>query len=109
MLLKLLQNSYLAIATNKGFYIYGVDPFLLRYSYGPDLFIEGEPINIVEMLYVTSTVAVVGVNEKGLFSPKRVTFWDTNEESISVGLSFMSDVLEVRLNQSRLFWEKKAR
>ncbi len=27
-------NSYLAVGTNDGFRIFGVDPFELRYSYG---------------------------------------------------------------------------
>jgi len=54
------------------------------------------------MLYVSSTVAVVGVHEKGIFSPKRVTFWETNENTVGAELSFMCPVKAIRMNQTRM-------
>ncbi len=99
--------SYFAVGTTRGFDIFGVDPIELRYSYGFSPFIspllEGEPVAIVEMLYVASTVAVVGMKERGIFSPRRVTFWDTNTNSVTAGLSLMSRVLGLRMSQNRFF------
>ena len=62
--------------------------------------IEGDSVGIVEMLYVSSTVAIVGTKDKGIFSPKRVTFWDTNGNTVGAELSFMGPVKAVQMNQT---------
>lgn len=86
-----------------GFSIYGVDPLELRYCYGTHLItLEGDPVGIVEMLYISSTVVVVGAKDKGTFSPKRVTFWNTNEDIVGAELSFMSPIKCIKLNHTRL-------
>ena len=54
------------------------------------------------MLYLSNILAVVGTKEKGVFSNKRITFWDTNKDVASVDLSLMSNVLAIRLNKTRL-------
>ena len=54
------------------------------------------------MLYLSNILAVVGIKEKGVFSNKRITFWDTNKDVASAELSLMSQVLAIRLNKSRL-------
>eukprot|EP00826_Nyctotherus_ovalis_P063964 TRINITY_DN9377_c0_g1_i10.p3 TRINITY_DN9377_c0_g1~~TRINITY_DN9377_c0_g1_i10.p3 ORF type:complete len:163 (-),score=43.95 TRINITY_DN9377_c0_g1_i10:526-1014(-) len=64
--------------------------------------IEGDPVGMVEMLYVSSTVVVVGAKNKGLFSPKRITFWNTNEELVGAELSFMHPIKSIQLNHTRV-------
>ncbi len=54
------------------------------------------------MLYVSSTVAIVGTKDKGIFSPKRVTFWDTNNNHVGTELSFMNPVTAIYMNQARM-------
>ena len=56
---------------------------------------------IVEMLYLSSTVAVVGFNDKGLFSTRRLTFWNTDNDIASYEATFATKVLTVRMNQLR--------
>ena len=63
--------------------------------------IEEEPVGIIEMLYVSSVVAVVGVQEKGIFSSRRITFWDTNKNSVCSELTFMTNVIAIYMNQTR--------
>jgi autophagy-related protein 18 len=64
--------------------------------------LEGDPVGIVEMLYVSSTVVVVGAKDRGTFSPKHVTFWNTNEDIIGAELSFISPIKRIQLNHTRL-------
>lgn len=56
------------------------------------------------MLYVSSTLAIVGQSEKGSFSNRRVTFWNTEEDMSEVELSYSSQVMALRMNSTRYFY-----
>ncbi len=58
-------------------------------------------MKIVEMLYTTNIIAVVGKNERMLFTPRRLTIWDTNASSSYLEMSFPSPIIAVRLNKHR--------
>ena len=61
--------------------------------------IDCDPIGIVEMLYNTNVVAVVGKNEKGEFSQCRLSIWDTVSESIKTGFTYSSPIEFVKMNK----------
>ena len=54
------------------------------------------------MLYVSSTVVVVGAKDRGILSTKRVTFWDTNDDTVKAEVSFMNPIRTIGLNQKRM-------
>ena len=66
------------------------------------MIVEGDPVGIVEMLYVSSTVVVVGTKDRGTFSSKRITFWNTNEDIIGAELSFTNPIKRIQLNHTRI-------
>ena len=64
--------------------------------------IEGAAVSIVEMLYSTNIMAVVGMNERAIFTPRRLTVWDTNSQTSRVDFSFNSPITYVKMNKQRL-------
>jgi autophagy-related protein 18 len=63
----------ISIGTKSGFKIFSLDPFQLLYENSCG------PINIVEMLYTTNLILLVGLTEMGDLSPKKVTIWSTSK------------------------------
>ncbi len=57
---------------------------------------------IVEMLFHTSLVSLVGAGEQASFSPRRLRLWNTKTETEICDLNFVHTVVNVRLNRSRL-------
>ena len=63
--------------------------------------IEGGPVKLVEMLYSTNIVAVVGKNERAVFTPRRLTLWDTNASCSRLDIAFNSNILMVKMNKKK--------
>lgn len=75
------------------FFTASVPPSLTR--------LEGAAVNIVEMLYSTNIIAVVGTNERAIFTPRRLTVWDTNSQTSRADFSFNSPINYVKMNKQR--------
>ena len=62
---------------------------------------EAGGVAIVEMLYTTNLLAVVGTDDKSTFSRARLTIWNTNNNTGICELSFISPIVYVRMNKQR--------
>ena len=54
------------------------------------------------MAYTSNILAVVGVDEKDDFSPKKLTIWTTDSNSVLCERTFLFKIEAVKLNKSRL-------
>ncbi|KAF9198601.1 autophagy protein, partial [Haplosporangium sp. Z 27] len=59
-------------------------------------------IGIVEMLFCTSLVAIVGAGDQPLSSPRRLQILNTKRQSTICELTFPTSILSVKLNRKRL-------
>ncbi|KAF9164366.1 autophagy protein [Actinomortierella ambigua] len=59
-------------------------------------------IGIVEMLFCTSLVALVGAGDQPSFSPRRLQITNTKRQSTICELTFPTSILAVKLNRKRL-------
>ncbi|KAJ3003381.1 autophagy protein [Thoreauomyces humboldtii] len=88
--------SCISVGTRQGYRIYNCDP--IGKCYGKT---EGG-IGIVEMLFCTSLVALVGAGEQPAFSPRRLQITNTKRQSNVCELTFVTAILAVKLNRKRL-------
>lgn len=88
--------SCISVGTRSGYKIYNCDPFGKCYSK-----CDGG-IGVVEMLFCTSLVALVGAGEQPAFSPRRLQITNTKRQSTICELSFPTSILAVKLNRKRL-------
>lgn len=65
---------------------------------------DNAAVGIIEMLYSTNLLAIVGADNDNsvLFSPKRLTIWNSNNSSSICEISFPYRVTAVRINKQRL-------
>jgi len=90
--------SCLSVGSKNGYQIYNCDPFGQCYSqYKEDL-----GIGIVEMLFTTSLVAIVGSGEKINSSQRRLQIANTKRNSTICELSFGSAILAIKLNRKSI-------
>ncbi|RKP13495.1 WD40-repeat-containing domain protein [Piptocephalis cylindrospora] len=88
--------SCISIGTKYGYKIYNCDPFSKCYSK------MNGGMGVVEMLFCTSLVALVGAGEQSNFSPRRLQIINTKRQSTICELTFPTTVLAVKLNRRRL-------
>ncbi|ORX96135.1 WD40 repeat-like protein [Basidiobolus meristosporus CBS 931.73] len=88
--------SCISAGTRNGYKIYNCDPFGKCYSKS-----DGG-VGVVEMLFCTSLVALVGAGEQPAFSPRRLQIANTKRESTICELTFPTTILAVKLNRRRL-------
>lgn len=89
--------SCVAVGTNKNYKIFNCDPFGECFEKDDD-----GGANLIEMLFSTSLIAVVGNGDKPSNSPKRLKIINTKRKSIICELSFPTAVLTVKMNRKRL-------
>lgn len=89
-------GTCISIGTSVGFQIFNCDPFGKFYSNS-----EGG-CSIVEMLFSTSLLAVVGVGDQPSMSPRRLRIINTKRHSVICEVTFPSTILAVKMNKSRL-------
>ncbi|ORY56214.1 WD40 repeat-like protein [Neocallimastix californiae] len=90
--------SCLSVGSNNGYQIYNCDPFGRCFSrYTEDL-----GIGIVEMLFSTSLVAIVGTGERMNSSQRRLLIANTKRNSTICELSFASSVLAIKINRKNI-------
>lgn len=92
------DQDWLAVGTNKGYRIYNLQQAKCVSSY------DNAAVGIIEMLYSTNLLAIVGADNDNsvLFSPKRLTIWNSNNSSSICEISFPYRVTAVRINKQRL-------
>ncbi|GJJ71126.1 autophagy-related protein 18 [Entomortierella parvispora] len=88
--------SCISVGTKHGFKIYNCDPFGKCYSKADS------STGIVEMLFCTSLVAVVGAGDQPTSSPRRLQIINTKRQSTICELTFPTSILSVKLNRKRL-------
>ncbi|ORZ27626.1 WD40-repeat-containing domain protein [Lobosporangium transversale] len=88
--------SCISVGTIHGFKIYNCDPFGKCYSR------SDSSIGIVEMLFCTSLVAIVGAGDQPVSSPRRLQIINTKRQSTICELTFPTSILSVKLNRKRL-------
>ncbi|KAF9956068.1 autophagy protein [Mortierella alpina] len=88
--------SCISVGTKNGFKIYNCDPFGKCYSK------SDSSIGIVEMLFCTSLVAIVGAGDQPVSSPRRLQIINTKRQSTICELTFPTSILSVKLNRKRL-------
>ncbi|KAI9295150.1 WD40 repeat-like protein [Neoconidiobolus thromboides FSU 785] len=86
--------SCIAVGNKTGYKIYNCDPFGKCHNEGG--------IGIVEMLFNTSLVALVGAGDKPAFSPRKLQINNTKRESTICELTFPNSILSVKLNRKRM-------
>ncbi|KAK3183529.1 hypothetical protein Dsin_030815 [Dipteronia sinensis] len=90
------DNSGFAISTKDGFKIFDSSTGRLCYERAVGAF------NIVEMLYSSSLLAIVGAGEQPSLSPRRLCLFNTTTGNALRELNFLTSILAVRLNKKRL-------
>ncbi|KAI7861001.1 WD40-repeat-containing domain protein [Circinella umbellata] len=88
--------SCVSVGTEKGYRMYNCDPFGKCYSK------SDRGASIVEMLFCTSLVALVGVDDQEGFTSKQLQIINTKRQSTICELTFPTTVLAVKMNRRRL-------
>ena len=110
------DNGCFTCGTSKGFRIYNTLPFKDTFHRGMilillDLFLwilsvhlslefDGG-IGIVEMLYRTNIIALVGGGESPRYPPNKVMLWDDSQLKCIGELNFKSNVRSVKLRKDK--------
>ncbi|GAA5912117.1 hypothetical protein JCM5296_000801 [Sporobolomyces johnsonii] len=90
------DHSCIATGTRKGYTITNCDPFGKVYGRS-----DGAT-SIVEMLFCTSLVALVGAGDRPSSSTRRLQIVNTKRQSTICELTFPTTILAVKLNRRRL-------
>uniref|UniRef100_A0A6M2EUU3 Autophagy-related protein 18b n=1 Tax=Populus davidiana TaxID=266767 RepID=A0A6M2EUU3_9ROSI len=90
------DNSGFAISTRDGFKIFDSNTGRLCYERASGAFV------VVEMLYSSSLLAIVGGGEQPSLSPRRLCLFNTTTGTALRELNFLTSILAVRLNKKRL-------
>ncbi|EGF96980.1 uncharacterized protein MELLADRAFT_46252, partial [Melampsora larici-populina 98AG31] len=86
----------ISVGTRSGYAIHNCDPFGRVYAKGDSA------IGIVEMLFCTSLVALVGTGDRPSPSTRKLQIVNTKRQSTICELTFPTSVLAVKLNRRRL-------
>ncbi|KAH8089914.1 WD40 repeat-like protein [Cristinia sonorae] len=86
----------ISVGTRKGYSITNVDPFGKVYT------MSDGARGIVEMLFCTSLIALVGAADHPQSSPRKLQIVNTKRQSMICELLFPSSILSVKLNRKTL-------
>ncbi|CCK71950.1 WD40 repeat domain-containing protein KNAG_0I01650 [Huiozyma naganishii CBS 8797] len=93
------NGSCISVGTSNGFKVFNCEPFGRFYS-------ESEPeyggYSIVEMLFSTSLVALVGNGDQPQLSPRILKLANTKKHTVICEIMFPSSILSVKMNKSKL-------
>uniref|UniRef100_A0A7N0VGN0 Autophagy-related protein 18b n=2 Tax=Kalanchoe fedtschenkoi TaxID=63787 RepID=A0A7N0VGN0_KALFE len=90
------DNTSFAVGTKNGFRIFDSSTGRLCYERVVGAF------NIVEMLFSSSLLAIVGAGEQPALSPRRLCMFNTITGNPLRELNFLTSILAVRMNKRRL-------
>lgn len=102
------DGTCFAIGTQKGFRIYNTSPFkenIERRTYHFTLELEGG-IGIVEMLYKTNIIALVGGGSNPKYTLNKVILWDDNQMKAITELRVTSYIRNVKLKKDKYYCNK---
>ena len=90
------DNTCFACGTEFGFKIFTCYPF--KQTFTRDM---GGGIAIIEMLYRSNILALVGGGKNPKYPPNKVMVWDDNQTKCIGEMSFRSDIKAVRMRQNK--------
>lgn len=90
------DNSCFAIGTKDGFKIFDTNTGKLCYRRDVGAF------SIVEMLFTSSLLAIVGAGDQPSLSPRRLCLFNTTTGAPLRELNFLTSILAIRMNRKRL-------
>ncbi|KAK7329886.1 hypothetical protein VNO77_24067 [Canavalia gladiata] len=90
------DHSCFAVGTRDGFRIFDTNTGRLCYERAVGAFV------IVEMLFSSSLLAIVGAGDQPSLSPRRLCLFNTITGAALRELNFLTSILAVRLNRERL-------
>ncbi|KAK1275502.1 Autophagy-related protein 18b [Acorus gramineus] len=90
------DNSCFAIATKEGFKVFDARTGRLCYERAMGAF------SIVEMLFSSSLLAIVGAGEQPALSPRRLCLFNTVTGASIRELNYLTSILAIRVNRKRL-------
>ncbi|GAV67771.1 hypothetical protein CFOL_v3_11275 [Cephalotus follicularis] len=92
------DRSCFAAGTSRGFRIYNCEPFKETFR----RVLKSGGFKIVEMLFRTNILALVGASANSQYPPNKVMIWDDQQSRCIGEFSFRSDVRAVKLRRDRL-------
>ncbi|QLL33918.1 hypothetical protein HG536_0F02430 [Torulaspora globosa] len=90
------DGTCISIGTSVGFKIFNCEPFGKFYSE------DSGGYGMVEMLFSTSLLAIVGIGDQPAMSPRRLRIINTKKHSVICEVTFPTSILSVKMNRSRL-------
>ncbi|XP_057415592.1 autophagy-related protein 18b isoform X2 [Lotus japonicus] len=90
------DHSCFAVSTKDGFRIFDTNTGKLCYERAVGGFV------IVEMLFSSSLLAIVGAGDQPTLSPRRLCLFNTTTGAALRELNFLTSILAVRMNRKRL-------
>ena len=90
------DHSCISVGTTRGLDIYHCDPFTPAFS------MVGGGVRIVEMLFTSSLLAIVGSGEVPNLSPRTLVLYNTKKNSVICEINFPTTILSVGLNRKRI-------
>ena len=92
------DNSFFSVGTERGFRIYQTYPFKDYYER-----IMNGGIGVVEMLYKSNFLALMGGGRVPKYSKNKLIIWDDHENKIISELKFTTSIMNVKLKKDLLF------
>lgn len=90
------DGTCISIGTSSGFKIFNCEPFGKFYSE------DSGGYGMVEMLFSTSLLAIVGIGDQPAMSPRRLRIINTKKHSVICEVTFPTSILSVKMNRLRL-------
>ena len=90
--------SCFAVGTETGFRIYNTNPY--KGTFIRDL---NGGIGIIEMLYRSNILALVGGGKCPKFAPNKVVIWDDHQAKVLSEMRFINNVKNVKLKRDKIF------
>ncbi|SSD58249.1 related to Autophagy-related protein 18 [Saccharomycodes ludwigii] len=94
-------GSCISVGTSSGVKVFSCDPFGKFYSDESET-LGKNGYGIVEMLFSTSLLAVVGLGEDISLSPRRLRLLNTKRDTVICEITFPTSILSIKMNKSRL-------
>lgn len=92
------DGTSVAVGLQSGYKIFNCNPNLGQCYQS----VKNEPIGLIEMLYTTSLVVIVGLGEELGSSPRKLKVMNTKSKSTICDLVFPSTILAAKLSNKRL-------
>ena len=92
------DNSFFSVGTERGYKIYQTFPFTEPYER-----IMNGGIGVVEMLYNSNFLALMGGGRVPKYSKNKLVIWDDNEDKIITELKFTTSIINIKIKKDFLF------